>query len=73
MTLRFASLGSGSRGNAMLVEFESTLLMVDCGLPLKIVEERLRLVGREPRAVSALLVMLKVSRNSRAATTRRCG
>jgi phosphoribosyl 1,2-cyclic phosphodiesterase len=56
MFLRFASLGSGSRGNAMLVEFGSTLLMVDCGLPLKIVEQRLRLVGREPQDVTALLV-----------------
>jgi phosphoribosyl 1,2-cyclic phosphodiesterase len=56
VTLKFASLGSGSRGNAMLVEFGTTLLMVDCGLPLKIVEERLRLVGREPRDVTALLV-----------------
>jgi phosphoribosyl 1,2-cyclic phosphodiesterase len=56
VTLKFASLGSGSRGNAMLVEFGATLLMVDCGLPLKIVEERLRLVGREPRDVTALLV-----------------
>ncbi len=56
MTLKFASLSSGSRGNAMLVEFGSTLLMIDCGLPLKIVEQRLRLVGREPRDVTALLV-----------------
>jgi phosphoribosyl 1,2-cyclic phosphodiesterase len=54
--LKFASLGSGSRGNAVLVEFDSTLLMIDCGLPLKIVEERLRAVGREPRDVTALLV-----------------
>jgi phosphoribosyl 1,2-cyclic phosphodiesterase len=56
MALRFASLASGSRGNASLVEFGSTLLMIDCGLPLKIVEERLAAVGREPRDVSALLV-----------------
>lgn len=56
MTLRFASLGSGSRGNASLVEFGSTLLMVDCGLPCKIVEERLRAVDREPRDVTAILV-----------------
>jgi len=56
VTLKFASLGSGSRGNAMLIEYGSTLLMVDCGLPLKIVEERLRLVAREPRDVTALLV-----------------
>jgi phosphoribosyl 1,2-cyclic phosphodiesterase len=54
--MRFASLASGSRGNASLVEFGSTLLMIDCGLPLKIVEERLLAVGREPRDVTALLV-----------------
>ena len=56
MALRFASLSSGSRGNASLVEFGSTLLMIDCGLPLKVVEARLREVGREPRDVTALLV-----------------
>jgi len=56
LALRFASLGSGSRGNASLVEFGSTLLMIDCGLPLKVVEARLRAVGREPRDVTALLV-----------------
>jgi len=49
-------LSSGSRGNASLVEFGSTLLMIDCGLPLKVVEARLREVGREPRDVTALLV-----------------
>ena len=56
MTLRFASLGSGSRGNALLVEFGSTLLMVDCGLPRKVVEERLQAAGRSPRDVTAILV-----------------
>jgi len=56
VTLRFASLGSGSRGNALLVEFGSTLLMVDCGLPRKVVEERLSAVGRSPRDLTALLV-----------------
>ena len=56
MTLRFTSLGSGSRGNASLVEFGSTLLMIDCGLPCKVVEERLRAVDRQPRDVTAILV-----------------
>jgi phosphoribosyl 1,2-cyclic phosphodiesterase len=56
LALRFASLSSGSRGNASLVEIGSTLLMIDCGLPLKVVEARLRAVGREPRDVTALLV-----------------
>ena len=56
MTLRFASLGSGSRGNALLVECNETLLMVDCGLSLKATEERLSLLGRTPLDVTALLV-----------------
>ena len=56
VTLRFASLGSGSRGNALLVEVNETLLMVDCGLSLKAVEERLRVLGRTPLDVTALLV-----------------
>ena len=56
MTLRFMSLASGSRGNASLVEFGSTLLMIDCGLPCKIVEERLKAVDRDPRDVTAILV-----------------
>ena len=56
MTLRFISLGSGSRGNASLVEFGSTLLMIDCGLPCKVVEERLQAVGRRASDVTAILV-----------------
>lgn len=56
VTLRFASLGSGSRGNSLLIELNETLLMVDCGLSLKAVEERLRILGRTPLDVTALLV-----------------
>jgi phosphoribosyl 1,2-cyclic phosphodiesterase len=56
VTLRFISLGSGSRGNVSLVEFGATLLMVDCGLPCKIVEERLQAVDRQPRDVTAILI-----------------
>ncbi|MBA3904586.1 MAG: MBL fold metallo-hydrolase, partial [Rhodocyclaceae bacterium] len=29
--MRFASLGSGSRGNALVVESEGTRLLLDCG------------------------------------------
>jgi phosphoribosyl 1,2-cyclic phosphodiesterase len=56
VTLRFASLGSGSRGNALLVESDDTLLMIDCGLALKAAEERFRALERSPREVTALLV-----------------
>ena len=56
MSLRFASLGSGSRGNALLVESSDTLLMVDCGLPRRVVEERLRALGRHAAHVAAVLI-----------------
>ena len=35
MSLAFASLGSGSRGNALLVESARGLVMVDCGFSVK--------------------------------------
>jgi len=54
--MRFASLGSGSGGNALLVNFRSTLLMVDCGLSLKAIDSRLRMLDCRPGDVSALLV-----------------
>ncbi len=56
MTLRFASLGSGSRGNAVLVESDSTLVMVDCGFTLKAVEQRLNNLDKNPKDIQALLV-----------------
>lgn len=56
MTLRFASLGSGSRGNALLVASGATLILVDCGLPRREVEERLATLGLAGGDVTALLV-----------------
>ncbi|MGE4658063.1 MAG: MBL fold metallo-hydrolase [Gammaproteobacteria bacterium] len=56
VTLRFCSLGSGSRGNALLIEFRNTLLMVDCGLSVKAITERMASRGRHPSEVTALLV-----------------
>ncbi|HSH29382.1 MAG TPA: MBL fold metallo-hydrolase [Thiohalobacter sp.] len=54
--MRFASLGSGSRGNAMLVEAGSTCLMVDCGFSIAETVRRLARLGRGPEDLSALLV-----------------
>ena len=54
--LRFCTLGSGSRGNALLVESGATLVLVDCGLPRRRLEERMRAVGREPADITAVLV-----------------
>jgi phosphoribosyl 1,2-cyclic phosphodiesterase len=54
--LRFASLGSGSRGNALLVESDATLLLIDCGLSRRAVTERMGQLGRDPSDITALLV-----------------
>lgn len=56
MTLRFCSLASGSRGNALLVEHDKTLILVDCGLPLGKLNERLALSGRCVDDIDAVLV-----------------
>lgn len=54
--MRFASLGSGSKGNATLVESGSTLLMVDCGFSLRETTRRLNRLGLEPGQLHAILV-----------------
>ena len=54
--MRFCALASGSRGNALLVEHDETLIMIDCGLPLTILEERLAVVGRALDDLDAILI-----------------
>lgn len=54
--MRFALLGSGSRGNASLVEAGDTLIMVDCGFALVETEARLARLGVAPQRISALLI-----------------
>lgn len=54
--LRFASLGSGSEGNGLLVESGDTCVLVDCGFSIKETVRRLARLGREPRDVAAILV-----------------
>ena len=54
--MRFASLGSGSRGNATLIEASSTRLLLDCGFAAREIEERLALLSAEPSTLDAILV-----------------
>lgn len=56
MTLRLASLGSGSKGNGTLVEAGSTCVLVDCGFSIRDTEARLARLGRTPADLSAVLV-----------------
>lgn len=54
--IRFASLGSGSSGNGLLVESGSTSVLVDCGFPLRDTLARLARLGRHPSQLTGILV-----------------
>ncbi len=54
--MRFACLGSGSRGNATLVEGGGVRILVDCGLPARELGRRLAPLGVEPETLDAILV-----------------
>ena len=54
--MRFASLGSGSKGNATLVQAGETLLMIDCGFSLRETTRRMARLGLEPGQLQAILV-----------------
>lgn len=49
-------LGSGSRGNGLLVECGGTRVLVDCGFPLKEAERRLVRLGVEPDSLAAVVL-----------------
>lgn len=54
--MRYCSLGSGSRGNATLVEYGGTRLLVDCGFSLRATEQRLAQAGLSADQLTAILV-----------------
>lgn len=54
--MQFAILGSGSRGNASLIEADGSCVMVDCGFSMKETEARLARLGRQPDQINAILV-----------------
>ncbi len=54
--MRFASLGSGSRGNATLVEAGDTRVLVDCGFSCIETEKRLGRLGLSATGLDAILV-----------------
>jgi phosphoribosyl 1,2-cyclic phosphodiesterase len=54
--LRFTSLGSGSSGNALVVECDGTRVMMDCGFNTAETKLRLERVGLAPRDLAGILV-----------------
>jgi phosphoribosyl 1,2-cyclic phosphodiesterase len=54
--LKVTILGSGSRGNAVLIEAEGVRLLVDAGFSGRDLERRLAAVEVDPHSLSALLI-----------------
>jgi phosphoribosyl 1,2-cyclic phosphodiesterase len=54
--MRFASLGSGSKGNALLIEADGTCILLDCGFGLSDVAARLYRLGLEASDLDAIIV-----------------
>lgn len=54
--MRFASLGSGSKGNATLVEAGATRVLIDCGFSCAEAEKRLARLSLTPGDLDAILV-----------------
>lgn len=56
MPLRFASIGSGSEGNGLVVEAGSTRVLMDCGFSLAETRARLARLGLAPEDLDAVIV-----------------
>lgn len=54
--MRFALLGSGSEGNALVVQAGRSLLLLDCGFSLKETAARMARLGLVPESLSGILV-----------------
>ncbi|NWG30948.1 MAG: MBL fold metallo-hydrolase [Rhodocyclaceae bacterium] len=54
--MRFASLGSGSKGNALLVEVGRTRVLLDCGFGPRELSRRLARLDVAPESITAVLI-----------------
>ena len=54
--MRFASLGSGSAGNALLVESNATRIMLDCGFGIKETVARLSRLSLSPEDLTGIVI-----------------
>ena len=54
--MRFASLGSGSEGNALVVQFGASCVMMDCGFSLNETNARLARLGLTVNSLSGIVV-----------------
>ena len=54
--IRFSVLGSGSNGNACYVETDNVRVLIDAGFSCREIERRLKLLGRTPSDLDALII-----------------
>jgi phosphoribosyl 1,2-cyclic phosphodiesterase len=54
--VRFASLGSGSEGNGLVVEAGATRVLIDCGFGIRDAIARMQRIGIEPESITAIVV-----------------
>jgi phosphoribosyl 1,2-cyclic phosphodiesterase len=54
--MRFASLGSGSAGNSLVVEVNQTRVMLDCGFSIKETSARLARLDLDPSDLSGIVI-----------------
>jgi len=54
--MRFASLGSGSEGNGLVVESGATRVLIDCGFGVRDTAARLGRLGLMPSSLTAIVV-----------------
>jgi phosphoribosyl 1,2-cyclic phosphodiesterase len=54
--MRFAYLGSGSKGNAAVICAGATTILLDCGLGLREAEQRLERLGLKPEDLAAIVL-----------------
>lgn len=67
MSLRFRVLGSGSTGNATLVEAGDTRILIDAGLGPRTLAERLESAGVDPASLAAVFLSHEHSDHCRGA------
>ena len=54
--MRFSSLGSGSRGNALIVESNQTRILIDCGVTLRALSEGLARLDLSTESIDAVFI-----------------
>ena len=67
--MKYISLGSGSRGNATLVRYQSDAILIDSGFSRKALLQRVERAGVEQRELAAAFVTHEHSDHAKGITS----